>query len=219
MNIAKASSIKKGIAASAAAASLLLGTVDPSAANHLGSGVASGTEDQLDAGDPPVNGTIDVVGNPPNTGPVGACGRVKDNDYTDATIPAGDSDTLSAQYTLNSPDGTYTFGGVQYQGITIVVETSAVFYFGPQGTHYGKTALNNDCGAGNLGRLSPVPATITVTAAGGSPSCSGTGHFWREGGDEFGVSGSCAGTLTFTGIFQPPCGFLVPCINGAYTQH
>ena len=217
MNIAKASSIKKGIAASAAAASLLLGTVDPSAANHLGSGVASGTEDQLDAGNPPVNGTIDVVGQPPNTGPVGACGRVQDGDF-DGTI-----DGLSAQYTLDSPDGTYTFGGVQHQGITIVVETSEVFYFGPQGTHYGPTAQGNDCGADNLGRLSPVPATITVTHTShgthATQSCSGAGSFWREGGDEFGVSGSCAGTLTFTGIFQPPCGFLVPCINGAYTQH
>lgn len=217
MNIAKASSIKKGLAAGAVAASLLFGTVDPSAADHLGSGVASGTEDQLDAADPPVPGTIDVVGTPPNTGPIGACGRVQDDDA------GGDADNLSAKYTLNSPDGTYTFGGVQHQGVTIVIETTERFYFGPQGTHYGLTDQGNNCGADNLGRLSPVPATITVTHAShgthATQSCSGAGNFWREGGDEFGVSGSCAGTLMFTGIFQPPCGFLVDCITGRYTQH
>jgi len=201
------------------AASLLLGHIDPAAAAVVGQGVVTGTEDQLDAGDPPDNGTIDTGSEAPSFGPIGVCAKAADDEFT-----PGDSDPYSAVYTLNAADGSLTLSDGPYSGpVTILIESSAEFYFGPQGTHGAPTFLGNDCGADNLGQLSPVPATITVSGDGFS--CTSTsGNFWREAGDAFGSSasfssGSCGGTtIDFVGVFQPPCGLLLDCITGAYVQ-
>lgn len=211
------------------AASLLLGHIDPAAAAVVGHGVATGTEDQLDVGATPTNGTIDTGSEAPSFGPIGVCAKAADDEFT-----PHDGDNLSAEYTLVANDGTLALASSSYEGtVTISVQTEAVFYFGPQGTHYGPTLLGNDCGADNLGQLSPVPANVTVSGTGFSCSASADydhdndspGSFWREAGDAFGVTatfsaGSDCGetTLDFVGVFQPPCGFLVDCITGAYVQ-
>jgi len=215
---------------------LLLGHVNPAAASHLGDGVVGGIEDQVDAADPANSGTVDLIGTPPNLVPIfGLCAKAADDEY----VPH-DADTLSAQYTLTTASsitgggGTLTLTSGSYTGpVTIEIKSQSVFYFGPQGTHYGLSSLGSNCGATNLGHLSPVPAAITVSGNNGTTSFSCTApstaaSFYREGADVMGatatfVSGDACGatTVTFTGVYQPPCGlpFLPACINGRYTQH
>lgn len=193
----------------------------------MGSGTATGVEDQIDAGSPPVNGTIAAGFPAPSAGPLGVCARAKDNDYVDP-VTGVDSDSLSAHYTLSAANGTFTYSGGSYTGpVTITIESSSTFFFGPQGTHYGPSVVPGaDCAADNLGHLSPVPAKVTVNG-GTTFSCNATGSFWREGADAFGATvtlpaGTCLGSkVDFIGAFQPPCGLPFPlpaCINGAYTQ-
>lgn len=217
--------ITRGMGVALIASALLLNQAHPASAAMLGSGAASGTEDQLDAGDPPVNGTIDPGVPAPTVGPLGVCARAKDNDYVDPVLGT-DADSLSAKYTLNAGSGTFTTSTGSYSGpVTITIESTSTFYFGPQGTHFGPTAVfGANCGASNLGQLSPVPASITVSG-GTTFSCTANGSFWREAGDVFGATvafttGACStSTVDFRGVFQPPCGLpFADCIQGAYTQ-
>jgi len=180
-------------------------------------GVASGSEDQVDAAEPPVNGTIDTGMPGPALGPLGVCARAKSNDYKDPVTGLPDGDGLSAKYTLNGTGGP----GSSVSAITIEITTNATFYFGPQGTHYGPSVTGANCSATNLGPLGPIPATVKVTS--GSTTCTGSGSFWRAAADGFSATAAltgspCGGSLTFTGVYQPPCGLpVVACINGVYT--
>lgn len=135
----------------------------PAAAAESGAGTVTGVETQLDAAGPPIS-----------PGVIPPCLLVQDGqDTTMAT------DNISAQYDLDAT-GTFTAndGNIIYAGsFAVEIKTNATFYVGPQGTHYDATATSPNCRPDNLGVLSPIPATFTVTST--DVTCTGSGHFSR----------------------------------------
>lgn len=206
-----------------------LTTVLPATAQEAGTGAGTGTENEIDVADPPVDGSSDAV--------FPLCARAKDGDFD------GTTNGISAKYTVNVPAGTYVAPGAVYEGpLTITIETGETFFFGPQGTHYGGSG--NDCSTGNLGSDGKIPATITIQGDDGDGNfvgpCTDTdGRFWRTSNafeaewtatcdvdgnqDELGLGTdnvTVTSDHTFTGDLQPPCNVIpgYDCLQGVYTQ-